>query len=42
MFGQMAEEALLASACVHPDKLMAAGFRFSMPVIEEALRAAME
>jgi hypothetical protein len=42
MFGQMANEALLASTRVLPAKLLAAGFQFSMPEIDEALRAAIE
>jgi uncharacterized protein (TIGR01777 family) len=37
--GQMAEEALLASARVRPAKLEAAGFRFCTPYLESALRA---
>jgi uncharacterized protein (TIGR01777 family) len=41
MFGAMADEALLASARVLPAKLQAAGFKFSMPEINEALRAAV-
>ena len=41
MFGQMADEALLASARVHPAKLQAAGFHFSLPEIDAALRAAL-
>jgi hypothetical protein len=41
MFGQMADEALLGSARVHPAKLQAAGFQFSLPTIEEALKAAL-
>jgi hypothetical protein len=41
MFGQMADEALLASARVLPAKLQSAGFRFSLPEIDEALRAAL-
>ena len=39
MFGQMADEALLASARVHPAKLQAAGFRFALPEIDVALKA---
>ncbi|MGA8741093.1 MAG: TIGR01777 family oxidoreductase [Terracidiphilus sp.] len=42
IFGQMANEALLASARVQPAKLLSAGFRFSLPEIEEALKAALE
>jgi len=41
MFGQMADEALLASARVQPAKLQAAGFQFSLPEIDGALRAAL-
>lgn len=39
--GQMADEALLASARVRPARLLAAGFRFARPGLEEALRAAI-
>jgi hypothetical protein len=42
LFGQMGDEALLASARVQPEKLLASGFRFSMPEINRALRAALE
>jgi hypothetical protein len=38
-FGQMADEALLASARVMPGKLMGAGFRFAQPTLDEALAA---
>jgi uncharacterized protein (TIGR01777 family) len=41
MFGQMADEALLASARVHPVKLQAAGFRFAISEIDGALKAAL-
>jgi uncharacterized protein len=41
LFGQMGDEALLASARVMPEKLLASGFQFSLPKIEEALRAAL-
>jgi len=41
MLGQMAEEALLASARVQPRKLIEAGFQFSMPNLEQALAAAL-
>jgi uncharacterized protein len=42
LFGQMADEALLASARVQPAKLHAAGFRFSLPEIDGALRTALK
>ena len=42
LFGQMGDEALLASARVQPEKLLTSGFRFSMPEINRALRAALE
>jgi len=38
MFGEMADEALLASTRAVPGKLIAAGFRFERPTIEEALK----
>ncbi|MGC1450587.1 MAG: TIGR01777 family oxidoreductase [Candidatus Sulfotelmatobacter sp.] len=41
MLGQMADEALLASARVAPARLQAAGFQFSLPEIEGALRVAL-
>ena len=41
-FGQMADEALLASARVFPQKLMAAGFQFTHPTVDKALAAAPE
>jgi len=40
-FGEMADEALLASARVLPTRLLAAGFRFQHPSLAEALRAAL-
>jgi uncharacterized protein len=42
LFGQMGDEALLASARVLPQKLLASGFQFSMPKIEDALKAALK
>jgi len=39
--GPMAREALLASARVQPARLIEAGFRFSQPMVEEALAAAL-
>lgn len=42
MFGQMADDALLASARVKPAKLLAAGFQFTMPEIDQALFAALQ
>jgi uncharacterized protein (TIGR01777 family) len=41
LLGQMADEALLASARVQPEKLLASGFQFSLPNIEDALKAAL-
>lgn len=41
MFGQMADEALLASARVMPEKLMNARFQFSQPNLDEALTTAI-
>ena len=40
-FGQMADEALLASARVYPARLLSAGFRFALPTIAEALSASV-
>ncbi len=40
-FGDMADEALLASARVVPKRLLDAGFVFRYPQIEEALLAAI-
>ena len=37
-FGEMADEALLASTRVEPTKLLATGYRFKFPQLEEALR----
>ena len=39
--GEMADEALLASARAIPAKLAGAGFRFTYPTIEEALGRAV-
>jgi hypothetical protein len=41
MFGQMAVEALLASARVLPAKLLASGFQFSLPEVDQALKSAL-
>lgn len=41
LFGQMADEALLASARVVPRKLQAAGFQFALPTIDQGLAAAL-
>ncbi len=38
-FGQMADEALLASARAVPDRLAKWGYTFKQPTLEEALRA---
>jgi uncharacterized protein len=38
-FGQMADEALLASARVHPTRLTQAGFSFTYPQLNQALAA---
>ncbi len=40
-FGQMADEALLASARIVPARLLAAGFRFHHAQLQDALRAAL-
>ena len=39
--GQMADEALLASARAVPSRLQAAGFRFAHPTVDKALAAAL-
>jgi uncharacterized protein (TIGR01777 family) len=39
--GQIADEALLSSAAVHPRKLLSAGFEFAHPTLPEALEAAL-
>lgn len=41
MFGEMADEALLASARVQPRKLEETGFQFSMPNLDQALSVAL-
>jgi uncharacterized protein (TIGR01777 family) len=41
-FGEMANEALLASARVVPARLRSAGFQFAHPSIDEALAAALK
>ncbi|HVO10261.1 MAG TPA: TIGR01777 family oxidoreductase [Vicinamibacteria bacterium] len=41
LFGEMAGEALLASTRAVPQRLLAAGFRFSFPDLEPALRQAL-
>jgi uncharacterized protein (TIGR01777 family) len=38
MFGEMADEALLASARIQPMKLLASGYQFRYPELEAALR----
>ncbi len=40
-FGQMADEALLASARAVPTKLLSVGFRFAHPTVEAALAAGL-
>ena len=42
LFGEMADATLLASQRVAPKRLEAAGFRFEYPVLEKALRVAVE
>jgi NAD dependent epimerase/dehydratase family enzyme len=41
-FGQMADEALLASARILPAKLGGAGFRFAHPTVDAALAACLQ
>ena len=41
-FGEMADEALLASTRVIPKRLIEAGFRFEYPTLPEAFRGALE
>jgi len=38
MFGEMADELLLASARIQPIKLLASGYQFRYPELEEALQ----
>jgi hypothetical protein len=38
MFGEMADELLLASTRVQPTKLLGSGYRFRYPELEDALR----
>ncbi len=38
LFGDLATGAILASQRVHPDALVASGFRFAHPMLEDALR----
>ena len=38
MFGEMADELLLASARIQPIKLLASGYQFRFPELEEALQ----
>ena len=42
LFGEMGRAALLGSQRVHPRRLQEAGFEFSYPTLEQALRAALE
>ena len=42
LYGEMANEAILASQRVMPRALVAAGFTFSYPTLEQALRAILE
>lgn len=41
LFGEMAEEVLLASSRVQPEKLLRAGFEFEFPELESAIREAL-
>jgi uncharacterized protein (TIGR01777 family) len=41
-FGDMADALLLASAKVHPERLLAAGFEFEFPTTEDALNRLLE
>jgi NAD dependent epimerase/dehydratase family enzyme len=38
MFGEMADELLLASTRIQPIKLLASGYQFHYPELEEALQ----
>ncbi len=38
MFGEMGKELMLASRRIQPAKLLAAGYRFQFPELQEALR----
>jgi uncharacterized protein len=40
--GEMADEALLASARIVPERLLEAGYRFAQPTVGEALRAVFD
>jgi hypothetical protein len=42
LLGEMADEALLSSACVAPRKLIALGYRFAFEDLERALRNALK
>jgi uncharacterized protein (TIGR01777 family) len=42
LFGEMADELLLASTRVEPAKLLASGYRFRLPDLEGALRSLLE
>ncbi|MBX3729462.1 MAG: TIGR01777 family oxidoreductase [Candidatus Sumerlaeia bacterium] len=41
VFGELADEALLASTRARPRRLLESGFQFAQPTLEEALRAAL-
>lgn len=42
VFGEMAEETILTDLKVHPQKLLAAGFKFRYPRIDQAIKHALE
>jgi uncharacterized protein len=42
LFGEMGRATLLGSQRVHPRRLQEAGFEFSYPTLEQALRAVLE